>query len=164
VQGDDGGPALSHNVDLIVALAAVALGAAMLALIPVEVPGESMAAIGDMASPAFFPIVSAGAIVVLGALLGVKALLQPAAGRHAWEAPERPAALAAVAALFCLYAAGIHHLGMISASVVLLLAMPWLFGLRNRIVILVVAMLTPLTVYLLFERALLVLLPHGRIF
>lgn len=49
----------SRTGDCLVALTSIAIGTTTLSLVPDEIAGQTLAAIGDMNSPAFFPIIAA---------------------------------------------------------------------------------------------------------
>lgn len=139
-----------------------ALGIGTLGFIPSQIPGESLAAVGDMRSPAFFPIVAGSLILVCSILLAVRAL----AGRidvHTVTV-ERPASVAAVVAIFVLLTVGAQYVGMVTSSALSILAMAVVLGYRNLPVLAVIVISVPLAIYVLFERILRILLPHGALF
>jgi tripartite-type tricarboxylate transporter receptor subunit TctC len=61
--------------DALIGLACVSVGAAALALVPSQVPGETLAAVGEPTSPAFFPILAAGVLALLRIALAAQAFL-----------------------------------------------------------------------------------------
>jgi hypothetical protein len=80
-----------------IGIAAAVFGAAVLLLVPTQVPGETFAAVGDMRSPAFFPVIAA--IIVLAAAAGIILGRRHAEPAEVEAMPTRPwAAMAAVMA------------------------------------------------------------------
>ena len=65
---------------------------------------------------------------------------------------------------FSLFIPLIDWLGMITASMIMIAFLPLVFGYQNYRWIIPVAVLLPIAVYLLFERTLNVLFPHGVVF
>jgi hypothetical protein len=80
--------------ETMIGAAAASLGAGVLLLVPVQVPGETVAAIGDMRSPAFFPVLAA--IIVLAAAAGIVLGRGSAEPAGAEALPARPWAAMAV--------------------------------------------------------------------
>jgi hypothetical protein len=145
---------------LLVAASGIALGAATLALIPREIPGESLAALSDMRSPAFFPVLAA--LLALAAGLA----LVPAAFRPG-EPPPPPAHPRRAAMLALLLIGGAlltPVLGGLLVIFLLMLAVGWLLGARHTLRMLAIAAIATATVHILFERTLKVLLPPGVLF
>jgi len=142
---------------LLVALSGILLGAAALALVPREIPGQSLAAIGDMRSPAFFPVLAA--ILALSAGLS----LLPAALRAPppVEMPPYPARAVALAALLVGGAVLAPVLGGLLDIFLLMLAVGFVLGDRRPLRMLLLAACGTMLVHLLFERMLKVILPPG---
>lgn len=150
--------------DLAVAFLAVVIGAGTLVLLPGQISGETLAAITDAQSPAFFPILAACILLLCSFPLGAKAINDQRARR----APEihftnLPLVLL-IMGLFVVFAASIYYFGLVLTAVVAIVVMGWLLESRNLKVLLPVAVGVPLAIYLLFERLLLILLPRGTFF
>ena len=135
---------------------AIGLGCVALALIPSQILGESLAAIHDMRSPAFFPILAAGIAILAGA-----ALLRPAAPAELDPPPESPRRARLLAG--CVLGAAILTplLGGLPVIFLMMAFTAWVMGERRPLPILALAGLSVLVVHLLFERTLKVLLPPG---
>ena len=144
--------------DLVVAGLGIALGLAALVLLPSQIPGESLAAIGDMRSPAFFPILAA--LLSIGA--GV--LLMPAAlhgSAEAAPAPDYPKRAWMLAALLLVAALVTPVLGGLVVLFLLVIGTAWIAGERRWPRLLLLAVVIVLAVHLLFERTLKVMMPTG---
>jgi Tripartite tricarboxylate transporter TctB family len=149
------------NADLIVALVAAALGLATLLLVPYQIAGESLAAIVNMQSPAFFPVFAGGLILVCAGTLAARSLLP--AGAHAQERMEfaNVGFVLAIGAIIILFAAACLVIGMIPSAAVTIICMGYLWGFRDLKILIPVAILVPTAIYLLFEKTLLIILPRG---
>ncbi len=152
------------NPNLVVALAAGVVGAGTLLLVPSQISGETLAALGNMESPAFFPILAAWLIIVCSVGLGVRSLTRGGAGQQARVEFPRPWSVLSVIVIFVLFAAGTYYLGMVPAAVLMIMVMAYLLEYRNPKIVLPVAVAVPVGIYLLFEKLLLILLPSGVIF
>ena len=152
------------SADLLVALTSVAVGGAILALVPYEIAGQTLAAVSDMNSPAFFPIIAAALLIICGLVLGVGALAAIRVGGHEDVEFKRRGSVLTVMAIFVLFAIGTNFLGMIPSAVLTILAMAWFLEYRNAWVLIPVAVGVPAVIYVLFERVLLILLPRGVLF
>jgi putative tricarboxylic transport membrane protein len=113
----------------------------------------------DRLGPAFFPRMLALALAALSLTLVIRAL----AGR---SDPSRPPAMrvgvfAAVIALLVIYAVVMPAVGFLIATPVLLAAVIWLLGLRRWVTVLGTALSVTAVLYVVFGRALHVLLPIG---
>jgi putative tricarboxylic transport membrane protein len=113
----------------------------------------------DRLGPAFFPRMLALSLAALSLVLIVRAL----AGR---SDPSRPPAMrlgvfAAVMGLLVVYAVIMPAVGFIVATPVLLAAVIWLLGLRQWAALLTTAIAVTAVLYVVFGRALHVLLPLG---
>ncbi len=157
---------LSSSMGRNVAVAAVAgaLGIGVLAAVPTEVPGATLASISDMRSPAFFAIVNGGFLIFCGAVLLVKSLVGKDAGSRPAGEPPALSRLLAVSFLLVVYVIGIRTLGMVVSSVVMMAVMGLVLGYRNFRLLIPIALVFPMVVYVLFEKVLLILLPHGTVF
>lgn len=151
-------------VDATVSLISVMLGVGVLFAIPHQVPGATLADVSSMSSPAFFPILGGAFLVLCGVVLGVNTMVVQAplaaSGENAPDA-AKPFRLAAVAALLVVYLFAIRAIGMVISSMVLIAVMAPLLNYTRWRVIAVAAPLFPLAVYVLFEKMLRILLPHG---
>lgn len=100
-------------------------------------------------------------------VLGVMALLMPflvlRLVRSTRALPERGPLirLGAVIALTALYIAALERIGFVAASIAYGLAIPVLLGRRDLWLLVPVAVIYALVVWLLFERAFLIILPAG---
>ena len=152
------------NADLAVALVAGLIGAATLLLVPSQISGETLAALGNMESPAFFPILAAWLIVVCSIGLGLRSLAHGGAAQQARVEFPRPWPVLSVIVIFVLFAAGTYYLGMVPAAILMIMVMAYLPGYRKPKIVLPVAVAVPVGIYFLFEKLLLILLPSGVIF
>jgi len=147
--------------DLAVAGIAAVAGIGAIQVMPQQVGGEDLRALGDMSSPAFFPALGALLLTVLGALLALRTLLAPP--------PEASAATHAIhwrrvlllMALVSGYVGLIFAIGMVPASMLFIPAAALAYGSRRFVAIGVLALAIPALVHVLFERILRVLLPEG---
>lgn len=150
---------IASRSGLLVAAMGIALGAAALALIPAQIPGESLAAVGDMRSPAFFPVLAA--LLTLSAGL----VLVPAAFRPGEQpAPPHPRRAMTLAVLLTGGAVLTPVLGGLLVIFLLMLAVGWVLGDRRPVRMLLLAAVSVGVVHVLFERTLKVLLPPGMLF
>jgi len=144
-----------------VAVVALALGGAVLALLPSQIPGAGVSAIGDMTSPAFFPILAALLVLAAGAAL----LRRPAAqGPTETEEPGGIGRPLLFAAMMIGGAALTPVLGGLFTLFLLMCGAAAIAGARRKLPTLVLAASGVLVVHLLFERTLKVLLPPGLLF
>ncbi len=152
------------NPEFIVALIAVSLAIATLALVPYQVPGETLAAIRNLESPAFFPIIAGCLMGICAVLLAVNSVASERTGRGLRLSFEQPGTVLLVIAIYIGLLLGTHYVGLIAASAVAIAAMAWGLGYRNLKVLMPVAVLVPACIYLLFQKGLLVILPGGVLF
>lgn len=153
-----------RSADLFVALVAAAIAVGVLVSVPREIAGETLAAITDMGSPAFFPILAACVMLFCAIALALKAIQDVRAGIGLAVEFERRTTVSAVMGMFVLFAIGTYYVGMLlSAFVTIILMATWL-GYRNWWLLPVVALAVPASIYVLFERVLLILLPRGLVF
>ncbi|WP_291296235.1 tripartite tricarboxylate transporter TctB family protein [Elioraea sp.] len=139
--------------ETMIGVAGASLGTAVLLLVPAQVPGATIAAIGDMRSPAFFPVLAA--IIVLAGATGI-VLAQRRAEPPAAEAmPTRPwAAMAAVIA----GGTAVPFLGIYAGLLVAMLGIGVV--LRTRPLAFAITTAVSLSaVHLLFARTLRVVFP-----
>lgn len=147
--------------DLAVPIIGAAVGGATLCLLPMQIPEASLSDVSDMGSPAFFPIVAA-VLVILASVADAARILagSGATGAEPWRW-RRPLALALA---FALYLPLIPLLGMMTAAFLLMVVISRAFRYPRVGRTLVVALATTVLIYVLFERVLLVLFPHGLLF
>lgn len=145
--------------DLAVGGLSLGLGVATLALVPWGVSGASLAAVLDMRSPAFFPILTASLLGVFGAVLVVRAWRAP--GEVAPGPVAAPGRVLAVAGVLIIYGIAVPWLGMFVSSGIVIVLLAWILGERRGLRVAGLAVAVPLLVYFLFERYLLILFPRG---
>lgn len=157
----------SNSSRLIVGLVAALAGTGILAIVPVQIPGESWQSISNVQSPAFFPILNALFLTGCGIALIVSALRAPdglSGGDRQDAGILHPMTLGGAVALLIIYLAMISYVGMVVSSGIAIAAMSLLLGYRNKPVIAASAVVFPVVIYLLFEKLLKILLPHGVLF
>jgi hypothetical protein len=152
------------NPEFIVALIAASLAVATLLLVPYQVPGETLAAVRNLESPAFFPIIAGCLMGICAVLLAVNAVASERAGRGLRMTFEQPRTALLVIAAYIGLLLGAHYVGLIASSAVAIAAMAWGLGYRNLKILVPVAALVPACIYLLFQKGLLVILPSGVLF
>jgi len=140
------------------------LGSATLLFMPNLVSGETLAAINDPYSPAFFPILIGALLIICGcAVIGTAAIgrAPKIRGDGVIEAPLR---LSATAGFIVAYTAAMLWIGMLAASVVCIAGLAYILGYRRHWIIAAAAIVVPALIYVLFERMLYVLLPQAQVF
>jgi putative tricarboxylic transport membrane protein len=152
------------SADLVVAVVAGGLGIATLVLVPHQIAGQSLAAIGNLESPAFFPVLTGAVMVISAGALAVRALVAARATHGPRVTFPRFPFVLAVAAVFVAFAAGTHLIGMLPSAVAVILGLAYLWEFRDWRILVPVAVLVPLAIYVLFEKTLLVILPRGIVF
>jgi putative tricarboxylic transport membrane protein len=152
------------NPEFIVAAITGSLALATLALAPSQIPGETLAAAGNLQSPAFFPILAACVMAILSVALVIRAAAQERTGQGLRISFPHAPTVASVAGLFIIFAASTYLFGLVNSAVVIIAAIALVMGYRDWRVLVVVALLVPLAIYLLFQRLLLVILPSGVLF
>jgi hypothetical protein len=161
------------GANIAVSLFGLLFGLAVLLLLPWQVAGESYDAMANVQSPAFFPIALSATLVVFSAMLAFSTV-RSGGKEEAAEDPlhpaddarpiESPIKVAGVALCLILYYFALSVIGMIAASMILILVMSYIMGFRNFWIVGIVAVAIPLGIYFLFEKTLYVLLPAGRLF
>lgn len=108
--------------------------------------------------PYFFPR------LVLGIMAALLPFLVFGLLRSARRLPEAAPMLrlGAVIALTALYIAALERIGFVAASVVYAVAIPLLLGRRDLWLLVLIAVVYAVVVWLLFERAFLIILPTAR--
>jgi len=139
-------------------------GVGTLAFLPQVVSGETLSAIGDPYSPAFFPIFISALLIVCGSVMIVSTLMGHApqvSGEGEIEAPLR---VSATAGFIVVYTVLIQWIGMLIASAVCIAGLAYILGFRRNVIILLAAVIVPALIYVLFERMLYVVFPEPKIF
>ena len=153
----------SYWNDRIIAIVALFISAITFVTLLYDVPGTTFATFKDMESAAFFPMLAATVIGVSALFLVIGSLKT-----RSMQSEELLNILGKRPALivigFSLFIPLIDWLGMITASMIMIAFLPLVFGYQNYRWIIPVAVLLPIAVYLLFERTLNVLFPHGVVF
>jgi putative tricarboxylic transport membrane protein len=152
------------NPDLVVAFLAALIGAGTLLLLPDQISGETLAAITNPQSPAFFPILAACILLFCSFWLGAKAINDQRERRPLEVRFTNLPLVLLTMGLFVATAVSIHYFGLVLTAVAAILIMAWLLEFRDLRVLLPVAIGVPLGIYLLFERLLLIILPRGAFF
>jgi hypothetical protein len=153
------------TLNFIVAIIAAVIGLITLLLVSSQVPGESLSAITNTSSPAFFPILSSCLIILCGVILGLKSIkFAQSTQKTAPLLTDRPWRQLLIMTFFILYTLAINILGMMTSGFLMIIGLSYYLGYRKVKIILAVAVFVPVMVYLLFEKLLLVILPHGGLF
>jgi putative tricarboxylic transport membrane protein len=154
----------TRKINIVVAVIAILIGSGTLFLLPSQVSEETITAITDTNSPAFFPIISVFLVILCGLVLFLKTItLDRPSDKPATMIPY-PGFLLVMFIIFTSYALLIQRIGMITASVLMIPAMAYMLGYRKVITTIAVAVLVPLILFILFEKFLLIILPHGVLF
>lgn len=153
----------ARYADAVISLIALAISITVAVSLPNEVPDVGWNTLVDMNSAAFFPLLAAIVLAIGGIVLMFQAVASGKTeddervapfGRHPW--------LMAIG--FVVIIPAIHLLGMMTASALAIVFLPFVFGYRDFRWILPLAVVIPTGVYFLFEKVLNVLFPHGAIF
>lgn len=157
--------------DALLSFLAASLGGGVLLLLPVEISGESIRAIGSIHSPAFFPVLGALLMCLVAILLAVRTVksapfpnAEPEGGSETEPEPVSLMRAAVMGTLILAYGVLVFVLGMVLASGLFILGAARVFGYTNPWGVRTLAVLVPVLVYLLFEKLLNVLLPSGWVF
>jgi hypothetical protein len=156
-----------RKIDMVLAFFATVLGGSTLLLVPQQISGESIHAIGSMRSPAFFPVLGALLMCLVALLLTIRAVKPAPARLEASETAKAGISLkraGVMGALIFAYGGLVFVLGMVPASALFIVCAARAFGYTNHWGIGALAVVTPVLVYLLFEKLLNVLLPTGWVF
>lgn len=149
--------------DSVFALAGIGAGFAALALIPSQIEGQTLRAIADPTSSAFFPILAAIALIACCALLLVMTLTRADSG----AAPEGPLLTlrsTGTSALLAGYLVMIHLVGMYVATPLMIVGLSIAFGYRNWPLVIASAIVMPALIWFLFQKLLVVVFPSGVLF
>jgi hypothetical protein len=135
-----------------------------LLLLPSQVSQETIASITNTNSPAFFPIIAAFLVILCALILLFKTITLDKRAQDRLEMFPYPRLLLVMSFIFTSYSSLIWFIGMITASILMIPAMAYVLGYRKILIILAVAVFAPIILYILFEKFLLIILPHGIIF
>lgn len=161
------------GTSILVAVFGIVFGAIVLALVPTHAGHDGYAAFLDVQSPAFFPLLLSTLLVVISTAFLCLSLYSARRGSYEriageqgaeGEAIEAPFRLAATAATLVAYYVLLSWIGMLAASVLLILVLSIILGFRRHLITVAVAILLPVAVYMLFQRGLYVMLPEGHLF
>ncbi len=150
--------------NLAVGVVSVVTGAATLAFLPQMVSGETLAAIGDPYSPAFFPILIGALLIVCGGVMIFATAMGRAPVVRGEGSIESPLRLGTTAGFIVVYTLLITWIGMLAASVLCIAGLAYILGYRRHVIIGMAAVVVPVLIYVLFERMLYVLLPQPTLF
>lgn len=152
----------SARTDLSVGALTAAIAIAALLLVPGEVASGGLAEVGDVRSPAFFPILGAGLLLALSSGLIFRSLRRGASGGHVAPVVALPPARVAGALL----AAGavVVWLGFLPTAALLIVTLSYIFGARRHRLVVGLCVGVPIGIQLLFRDVLNVLLPAGILF
>ncbi|GAA3947180.1 tripartite tricarboxylate transporter TctB family protein [Allohahella marinimesophila] len=155
-----------RRLDFILAVVSGFLGLAVALFLVNAAFGESSTTIFGMRSPFLFPAIAA---VLMCGICGLL-LRRVVKGRSTALAEEAaPADLQSAKAgwiglSILVYGVLVFVLGMLLSSMLFIVVASLLFGYRNIWGIAALSIMTPVSIYLLFERLLNILLPSGWIF
>ena len=147
-----------------VALITIFIGVGTLLILPYQISQETIASITNTNSPAFFPIIASFLVILCSLVLFFKTITGDRVIEERSILIPYPGFLLVMFFIFSSYALLIWIIGMITASILMIPAMSYVLGYRKIITILAVAVSVPLMLYILFEKFLLIILPHGVLF
>ena len=153
-----------RTINIVVALIAIIIGAGTLLLLPSQVSQETIRSITNTNSPAFFPIVASLLVVLCSLILFFKTITLDRLIKERAILIPNPGFLLVMFFIFIFYVLLIWIIGMITASTLMIPVMSYVLGYRKIITIAAVAVLVPFILFLLFEKFLLIILPHGVLF
>ena len=154
----------SRKINIIVSLISALIGIGTLLILPNQISQETIASITNTNSPAFFPIVATFLVIFFSLILLFKTITLDRHNEKRSILIPYPGFLFIMFSIFTCYALLIWIVGMITASIFMIPAMSYVLGYRNKITIIAVAVSVPLALYILFEKFLLIILPHGFFF
>ena len=159
--------------DLAVAGLGIAFGVAVLWFAGAELGRDSLATLFEPRSPALFPLLTAGVVLGAGVAVGVGALRRGWTGEGGSDDSvhpddrtrrvERPWRVAGAATSLVVYYLALEPVGMVPASIGLIVILSLVLGFRRFWITVTAAFLVPVTIYFLFVKTLYVLLPSGTI-
>jgi len=145
------------------ALAGIGAGFATLALIPSQIEGQTLRAIADPTSSAFFPIISALALVASCMLLLILTVMRADTGAPR-EGPLLTLRSTGTSTLLVGYLLAIHLFGMYVATPLMIVGLSVAFGYRNWPLVIASAIVMPALIWFLFQKLLVVIFPSGVLF
>lgn len=144
--------------ELVIGIACVALGVA------VYIAAGNLQQVKLGIGPGGFPKFIAVVLVLLGAVQTVTTLIS-GVNAPKFDVDKRATALfIAAVALAIAYVMLVTQLGFILLTPILLVAYMYLFGERNWIKMIVIAIITTVCIWLLFTEVFMIFLPTGRLF
>ena len=149
--------------DGMLALTGIAVGLATLALIPSQIQGQTLGAIADPTSSAFFPILAALALIACCTLLLMLAMTRSDTNAER-AGPLLTLRSVGTSALLAAYLMMIHLVGMFIATPLMIIGLSLAFGYRNWPFVIGSAVVMPLLIWLLFQKILVVVFPSGVLF
>lgn len=150
--------------DFGVGVTALTLAFAALLTIPSQVSSDAFKSLGNIRSPAFFPIIASGLLGVFATLLIVRSGAAKGADKLK-RSIALPGMRVLVVALI-LGAAGVALglLGFLPTAFALIIGLSVAFGARSYWTVIALAIAVPVAIHLLFRSVLNVLLPSGVLF
>jgi len=149
--------ALLARRDAIVGTALLTVGIAY-GVLTASLPNRTLP---NTPSPAFFPWLITGALIVLSAALLIRAFI--GAGREsprtAVDAESKLQAFTLV--WIVLYLSALPYIGFLLASVPFFAGMMWFYGERSRVAIPLAAVIIPASLFYVFRYGFQILLPAG---
>ena len=146
-----------------VGLAVLVISLAGLALIPSQVLTRKVGERTIPFPPSAFPFLALSFLALMAALMAARNWFSPSAGSEGLPGgPLRTRALVPVAT-FALYILLVEWFGMLPATLVAVALFAFQLGLREWRTLALIALLTPLFIWVFFERFLGVVLPEGRL-
>lgn len=123
---------------------------------------QTSSAMGTHTTAAFFPRVVLIVLMILTALLIIQKFFKER-GAFSSEKMDRDKARRVLSSmvLAILFVLGASYLGSLVSIALFVIAIMWTWGVRNKLVILLNAILTPCFIYLVFTEVLTVQLPSG---
>ena len=149
--------------DILVGMSALGVAGSIVLLLPSQVGGATLAAVGNMRSPAFFPVVAAVLMGLLGLLLTLRGATasRRAPSATAGEPAGDSRRMGMVALLLIGATLALPLAGFVPTVAVLMAGLGFAFGYRRAVILGALCLLMPLAIFVLFESALRVLLPRG---
>ena len=155
----------ARRKEILIGIGAVAAGILVFVLVPSHAGRDGFAAIRNVQSSGFFPIMMAAALIAVGLAHSLLAAVRTPTGQAAQEkGVEAPWRVALVAASLILYYFAIPKFGTVLASVLAIGALAAILGYRRPLVAIAVALVVPSLVWIAFRHGLYVLLPTGDLF
>ena len=149
--------ALLARRDAVVGIVLLAIGI-IYGLLTASLPNRSLP---NTPGPAFFPWLITGALILLSAALLIRALLDTRKNTRHFAA-EHDSRLRVITLIWIVAYIGIlPYAGFLLASIPFFAVMMWFYGERNRIVILLAAVIIPGSLAYLFRYGFQILLPAG---